>query len=273
MQPTVSQICALHSPFARDLEEFAQGACRSVEIWLGKLDMFLQTATARDVLRLLDEHEIVAPVASFQGGLWTSQGEARREHWRHFEHRLQLCRELRIRTLVVAGDLRGPLDQAALDRALASLAQAARTAGEAGVRLAFEFQAASTFANNLQTAAAVIADVASPHLGLCLDAFEFYIGPSKTEDLGCLQAGNLFHVQFSDLADTPRELASDADRILPGDGDIPLGPIVARLREIGYEGCVSLELMNPEIWRTGALQVGEIGMTALRRVLGMASMD
>jgi sugar phosphate isomerase/epimerase len=72
------------------------------------------------------------------------------------------------------------------------------------------------------------------------------------------------------LLDVPRELASDSDRILPGDGDIPLAPILDRLREIDYQGAVSIELMNPNIWRISPLQFGEVGMTALRTVLGLA---
>ena len=83
----------------------------------------------------------------------------------------------------------------------------------------------------------------------------------------------MFHVQLCDLAETPRELATDAQRILPGDGDIPLAPIVARLGEIGYEGFVSIELLNPQLWQVPPRQFGEIGITALRRVLGTASMD
>ena len=106
-----------------------------------------------------------------------------------------------------------------------------------------------------------------------MDAFHFYVGPSQTEDLACLSQDNLFHVQLSDLADTPRELATDADRILPGDGDIPLQAIVARLAEIQYDGYVSVELLNPQLWRVSARQFGEIGMTALRGVLGTASME
>jgi hypothetical protein len=31
-------------------------------------------------------------------------------------------------------------------------------------------------------------------------------------------------------------------------------------------------LMNPQIWRIPPLQFGEIGMTALRKVLGLAEM-
>jgi sugar phosphate isomerase/epimerase len=124
----------------------------------------------------------------------------------------------------------------------------------------------------LQTAVALVADVGSPHLGLCLDAFHYYAGPSKAEDLAYLTPDNLFHVQLCDLAGVPRELATDADRVLPGEGDFQLEPIVERLRAIGYAGYVSVELMNPQIWRIPPLQFGEVAMTALRKVLGQASM-
>jgi len=56
-----------------------------------------------------------------------------------------------------------------------------------------------------------------------------FVGPSRLSDLAYLDRDKLFHVQLCDLADVPCELARDSDRILPGDGDIPLGPIIRRL--------------------------------------------
>lgn len=272
MQPALSQVCSLPSPLEKDIEDYAAGQCRAVELWLGKLESYLEGHTVDDVRRLLDEREMTAPVASFQGGLLLSQGDARREHWDHFERRLALCRQLKVGTLVVAGDLMGPLAQQDLDRALISLRQAANSAGEAGVRLALEFQCRATFANNLQTAAALVEDLSEPSLGLCLDALHYYCGPSKTEDLGLLTSANLFHVQLCDLAGQPRETATDSDRILPGDGDIPLAPIIETLGAIGYRGHVSVEVMNPQFWQAPARQFGEVAMTALRKLLGQASM-
>jgi 2-keto-myo-inositol isomerase len=272
MRPAISQVCSLPASFEQDLEGYSAAACGAVEIWLGKLEAYLDQHQLDDAERLLADSGLAAPVASFQGGLWTSQGDARREHWAHFARRLALCRRLRVGTLVVAGDLLGLLAAEDLDRARVSLADAARLAGEADVRLAFEFQAQASLANNLETAAALVAESDSPHLGLCLDAFHFFTGPSKEADLGYLTTENLFHVQLSDLADTPRELARDADRILPGDGDLRLEGLVSALRAIDYQGCVALEVMNPRIWRAGPRQVGEIGITALRKTLGQASM-
>jgi 2-keto-myo-inositol isomerase len=272
MKPAISQVCSLNSSFEKDIEDYAAGACRAVELWLGKLETYLETHLVDDVRRLLDEQEMAAPVASFQGGLLVSQGEARREHWDHFSRRLRLLRELHVGTLVVACDVVGPLKQQDLERVQTSLTQAAVRAGEQAVRLALEFQASATFGNNLQTAAALVNEIGSPHLGLCFDAFHYYAGPSKAEDLAYLTRNNLFHVQLCDLAGTPREFASDADRILPGDGEFQLQPIIDTLRAIGYDGYISLELMNPQIWQVPARQFGEIGMTALRKLLGQARM-
>jgi sugar phosphate isomerase/epimerase len=205
--------------------------------------------------------------------LLASQGEARREAWELLARRLDLCREVGIGTLVVACDVPPPLSQQTIERVQHSLVQLAQEAGRRGLRAALEFQADSSFGNNLPTAAALVGDVASPHLGMCLDAFHFHVGSSKTEDLAYLTRDNLFHVQLCDLADTPRELARDSARILPGDGDINLAAVVERLRQIDYRGCVSLELLNPQLWQVSPLALGEIGMTALRKVLGQASMS
>lgn len=268
MKPALANVCSLDSPLEKDIEDYAAGACHAIELWVGKLDQYLERHSESDLAQLLARYGVTVPVASFQGGLLTSQGEFRKQHWDGFVHRLALCQRLGIGTLVLAGDILGPLAQQDLDRIRVSLRQAAELAGRQAVRLAFEFQGRAAFANNLQTAAALIAEIASPRLGICLDVFHYYTGPSKAEDLGYLTAGNLFHVQLCDLVGVAREFATDADRILPGDGDFQLEPIVERLRQIGYDGYISIELMNPQIWRIGARQFGEIAMTALRRALG-----
>jgi 2-keto-myo-inositol isomerase len=271
MKLAVSQVCSLEAPFEKDIEDYSAGGCKVIELWVGKLDTYLERHSEADLLRLLDEHQVTAPVAGFQGGLLSSQGEFRKQHWDAFGQRLAQCRSLGVGTLVLAGDVVGPLEQQDLERVQLSLGQAARLAGEHGVRLALEFQARAAFINNLQSAAAVVAEIASPHLGICFDVFHYYVGPSKSEDLHYLSAENLFHVQLCDLAGVPREFASDADRVLPGDGDIELSQLTARLREIGYRGCVSVELMNPQIWRIPPRQVGEIALAALAKVVGPES--
>jgi 2-keto-myo-inositol isomerase len=267
MIPTLSQLTCLNSPFDRDLEDFAAANCQSVEVWLTKLETYLQTHQLDDVRYWLEKTRLKLTVGSMQGGLLASQGEQRRQAWDLFKRRLNLCHELAIGTIVVACDVPAPISHQTIERVQVSLVQVAQEAGSRGLRAALEFQADSAFGNNLQTAAALVAEVGSPHLGLCLDAFHWHVGPSKTEDLALLTASNLFHVQLCDLADTPRELAKDSHRILPGEGDIHLAPLIERLCAINYQGCVSIELMNPQLWQVPPLQLADASMAALRRLL------
>ena len=267
MIPAISQVCTLHAAFEQDVEDFAAGGCTTSEIWLTKLETYLESHTVDQVSQLLKDHGMQTPVASYQGGLLASQGEQRHEHWQHWYQRLEICRALDIGTIVVACDVAPPLAKVDLERIRASLQQLSQDADQHGVRVAVEFQALSAVGNNLQTMAALVHETQSSQMGICLDTYHFFVGPSKLSDLNFLEPDQLFHVQLSDLAGIPRELSSDSDRILPGDGDVPLGPIVQCLRDMNYSGTVSVELMNPQIWQVSPRQFSEIGMAALQKVL------
>jgi sugar phosphate isomerase/epimerase len=267
MKLAVSQVCSLAAPVERDLEEYAASGVQHVEAWFTKLEQYLAAHTTDDLRRLLGRYELQVPVGSMQGGLFTPDAAARDVAWTLFRQRLELCQSLGITTIVVACDVPGPCAQRDVQRVLSALRTIAAWGREHAVRVALEFQATAALGNNLQTAAALIQDVDDPWLGICLDAFHFEIGPSKPDDLAHLTAANLFHVQLSDLSGRLRELATDGDRILPGDGELSLGPLVARLRAIHYAGVVSVEVMNPQIVQISARQVSETCLAALRRVI------
>ena len=203
--------------------------------------------------------------ASFQGGLLLGDADRRAVHLDHFKQRLDLCQRLGIPVLVLAPGFAGKIDIGSFGPAMKNLTEAARWAAGFGVKLAVEFNGTDDFFNNLDTTLTMTGQCGEPNLGVCLDAYHYHKGPSKTEDLSRLTNENLIHVQLCDVADFPREWMTDSDRILPGDGDFHLTPIADRLRAIGYTGAVSLELMNPMLWAVDAVQVCEAGLRALER--------
>ncbi|MEC8737390.1 MAG: TIM barrel protein, partial [Planctomycetota bacterium] len=227
MKPAISTVCSLNAPLETILEDYSAGQCRLIEVWLGHAEQYLDGKPAKALSELLLHHGCDPVAATFQGGLLTSQGDARREHWAHFEKRLALCSAASIPTLVLAGDVYGPLGPEDLGRLSASLVESAKRAADAGVRLALEFDARASFPNNLQSAVALIEDVGLPSLGICLDWFHFSVGPSKVIDLHLLTPETIALVQLSDIADVPREMATDADRILPGEGNSPPQQLIA----------------------------------------------
>ncbi len=251
-----------------DLPAFGRSGWTTVELWLTKLETYLREHTVADLRALLASSGVRAAAAAAQGGLLLSRGAERGVHWEHFRRRLAVLRELEIGTLIVAVDFNRELKPEDYPLAAASLAEAGELAGSYGVRLAVEFQKGAAFCSSLDTTLALIAQCKSPHVGVCLDLFHYYTGPSKFEDLAYLNRDNLAWVQVCDLSGTPRELAGDADRIFPGEGDFQIGPILDHLGAIGYDGPVSLEVLNPHLWRTPVDRVAELGYQAVCRTLG-----
>jgi sugar phosphate isomerase/epimerase len=267
MKPCISEATTLPCSFAEDVKAYASAESRGMEVWLTKLETHLENNSVGDTLNLLQDHHMQLAAASYQGGLLLSQGDQRRAHYDHFRRRLDLCQRFGIATLSVVADFTEAIDQTVLERAVVSLKQAGQWAAGFGVRLALEFRSRGTFCTSLDTAIALVNQAAEPNIGVNFDLFHYYTGPSKFEDLSLLNSQNLAFVQLSDLAGLPRELATDADRVMPGDGNFQIKPIIERLQEIGYEGWVSLELFNPTLWKSKASQVAELGKMALCRVL------
>jgi sugar phosphate isomerase/epimerase len=267
MNPCISEATTLPGTFAEDVAAFADSGWPAMEVWLTKLEKHLETHSADDTRKLLNDRGIKLAAASYQGGLLLSQGEARKTHYDHFRRRLDLCAHLGIATLLVAADFERTVDEIALQRAVVSLVQAAQWAAGAHVRLALEFHGKATFCGSLDTAVALVAQCGESNVGVNFDVFHYYTGPSKFEDLYLLTPANLAFVQVADVAGVPRELAADSDRILPGDGDFQLEPIIQHLRQIGYTGWISLELMNPTLWQAKPAHLAELGMSAMRRLL------
>jgi 2-keto-myo-inositol isomerase len=267
MKLCLNQSTTLSTSFEEDLPAYAQSGWAAIELWLTKLETFVASHSIAEARQRLEFHGLSPAGASFQGGLLLSQGEERTAHWDHFGRRLELLAALGVPTLVIAADFPSEASQDDYSRATESLAQAAERAISFGVRLALEFQKTSRFCASLDTALALVAGSEAEGLGVCLDLFHFYTGPSKLEDLAYLSRDNLAWVQACDVSGVPREIARDADRILPGEGDFQLGPIFEHLSRIGYDGYVSLELMNPQFWQIPPSFVADVGHRALLRTL------
>jgi sugar phosphate isomerase/epimerase len=273
MKPCISQVTTLNNAFEADPTVYCRSGWTAVELWLTKLETYLESHSLEEVRGMFERNAIKPVAAASQGGLLLSQGDERATHWQHYQRRLELLGELGVATLVVSPDFARQPRADDYGRAATALGEAAELAGRFGVRLALEFQSSSALCSCLETAVALITQSASSNAGICLDAFHYYTGPSKFEDLAYLSALNLAWVQVCDLSGTPRELAGDRDRILPGEGDFQLGPILDHLGAIGYSGHVSLEVLNPHLWQISADRVADLGYQALTRVLGRWNSD
>ncbi len=276
MQLALSSVTTLPGTIADDISSCADAGCHGLEVWLTKLETYLEGkgawATPTAIKKLLTDRDVKFVGAAYQGGLLLTQGEERRAQFDLLQRRLSICQELDIPTMLIVPDNTDHVDGNDIERVQAALAQAAELASSFNVKLALEFRSTTRWCSSLPTAATLVNSIGSPHLGLCFDAFHYYTGPSKYEDLAYLTKENLFAVQLCDLSGIAREMAGDGDRILPGEGDFQLVPILDHLRHIDYQGYLTVELMNPEIWKMKPVQVAEAAYTCLRMLLGQAAM-
>jgi 2-keto-myo-inositol isomerase len=94
----------------------------------------------------------------------------------------------------------------------------------------------------------IVEEVENQEVGLLIDTFHFYVGESTLDDLEKVPPERISFVHFHDAADRPREELRDEDRLYPGEGVIDLDGFCRVLRDKGYEGPLSVELINPKLW-------------------------
>jgi sugar phosphate isomerase/epimerase len=105
---------------------------------------------------------------------------------------------------------------------------------------------------------AVFVAIESRHPKACVlpDVYHLYKGGSEFTGLKLL-SGTAVHVfHMNDYpADPPRETIGDGDRVYPGDGVAPLPEIIQTLRDMNFDGYLSVELFNPNYWQLDPLEV------------------
>jgi len=132
---------------------------------------------------------------------------------------------------VPAGESRA----AALDRARACFAEAARAAEQHGVTYCIEplAQAETDLINTVAEAAALVDEIGSPGLRTMIDCSA--AGQAESQSVPELithwvPTGRIAHVQVN-----------DPNRRGPGQGAMAFAPILAALRDVGYDGVLAVE--------------------------------
>lgn len=260
---------------ARDLAAVRAGGWEAVELWLDHWDARFPPNADAAARRVLDEAGLAVAGACFQEGLLFAHGDGWRRRRDELRRRLERCAGLGAHHLVVVPvphPEAEPPGEADLERAAENLQVAAELAGAGGVGLEIEFLRGARLVNNLATALELARRVDHANVGVLLDTYHLFAGPSKLEDLDLLGAhtGRLRFVHVNDVpAARPRELWTDADRVLPGDGHLPLARVLTAIRRSGYAGDVSLELFSAEFAARWAEDPAGAAAAAHKRVSGL----
>ncbi|HYJ90492.1 MAG TPA: sugar phosphate isomerase/epimerase [Pyrinomonadaceae bacterium] len=139
-----------------------------------------------------------------------------------------------------------------------------------GVSLAFEFLGqADCSVQTLDLAEKIVDEVSWKSVGIVIDSFHFYAGNSTFEAIDQLDPSKLFIFHINDAENLPKEQLTDAQRLYPGTGILPLAELKQHFDKIGYDRVASIEIFRPEYWDQDPFEVAKNAKTAAEKVLGL----
>jgi sugar phosphate isomerase/epimerase len=228
------------------LEGWAKAGIRYVEINASHVDAFLKTDTLDAARRVLTDNglTVVHGAVGVQGLLAPNPNHATAID--NLRKRLELFAFLGSKKVYTTTG--GMTKLTADDYKI--VADNMRKVGEAArpfeMIVNVEFVRSSLYMSTLLTALRVTREAAHPNFGVMFDFYHFWSGHNRLEDMDQIRPGEIQHVHFQDVPDTPRELLDNNSRFIPGDGVSPIPAILRKLAEKQYAGPLSVELFLPK---------------------------
>ncbi|MGI6182387.1 MAG: sugar phosphate isomerase/epimerase family protein [Agathobaculum sp.] len=255
------QTCSNTSTLEQDAALCAQAGFSLIEINFQKARDYLEKHTLEDLHQLLQRHGLrcVTINAIFSINFCTE------EQWKavcgQFAFACELGRATGADTVIVLSDERADLPEGVTAEeifadTLAALNRLADMGKAAGMKIAFE-PVGTMAIGDAETAWKLVQKVNRPEVGLVVDDFNLYLWDvgADFDDIRRIAPEKIFIAHINDAEDIPFAMLDQAHRCMPGDGRIDVQHYMDCLRCCGYDGPVSIEVLNPEIWSKGPEKV------------------
>ena len=248
----------------------ARNGYAAIELWTEELTRFEQSGRSLSELRRILDDEGLAVASVITLSDWMqSRGFHKETAYREARRRLRQAAAVGAAHMVAS-----PVPDAPhLDIPLAAARyRELLEEGEAfGVRPAMEFLGFQHNLFQLEQALAIVHQADHPHGCVVLDPFHLYRGGSGFGGLKDLSSTAIAVCHFNDAPASPPQFEqTDADRVYPGDGILPLKAFLKDLDAIGYGGFLSLELFNPHYWTRDLEEVAGTGREKTEAVIHSA---
>jgi len=258
------------SDLETDVSITAGAGFKALEVWTEKMDRYLNSHRLDDLIALFVNHS-VKPLAlnsiefiAFRGSEY-AQIQARL-------HELgRIAQAIGCPTIVVVPSPLPARDLSwsdVVNEYVQVLRNLSDIASQYNVRLSFEFLGFGWCSVRTPRAAfEIVQKCDRDNVGMTVDAAHFYGGGGLISELDQLDPARVFAFHLDDLEDTPKEAITDATRLLPGLGIVPLNDICTHMKQIGYDGSCAIELFRPEYWDWDPQQLAIRAREAALKVL------
>jgi 2-keto-myo-inositol isomerase len=241
----------MKADLAADLAATKQAGYAALEVGTYKIDDFLKEHSLGDLERLFAQSGI-RPVTFNSIEFIAFRGDEYPSVRSRCEQLSQIARRIGCPAIIVVPS---PLPShntswtEVKDEYVRVLRDLCDVAGAHGVRLALEPLGFGWCSVRTPRAAMEILDATGrKDLGMVVDCCHVFASGANLSEIDDLDPHRILAFHLDDVEDVPREAITDARRLLPGLGVVPLDEICERMRRIGYDGPCSVELFRPEYW-------------------------
>ncbi len=253
------------TPLLDKIRVAGQAGYEGIELWA--VDLYEHVGRGGEVSEVeaaLSDHGLTVPCLIAVRGWGDTQGREYDLALDEARRRMELAARIGAPFVVCTPPLERPGFQG-LEQSYGDLLEIGRAAG---VRALLEYISFFPSLNALPDAVTVLDRCADPEGALVIDAFHSWNQGATPDDLRALPLERIAHYHLDDAhPEKPAFTQVDGDRVMPGDGQINLAGEMAVLREKGYEGWISLELFNEELWAQDPLEVAKRGLERMRALL------
>lgn len=272
MKIALNGATTMHADLETDIKAASAAGFELIEIWAAKLREFLKTRSVEDLKNLLTENNLEPySINSIEHITFRSAGDyaqikAETEELSSIADAIG-CPYV----VVVPGKLpENATKDEIIEESVRVLNELADIAEKHNVSLAFEFLGQTDCSvQTLDLCNEIVEKVNRPSIGNVIDTFHFYAGNSTFEAIDKMKPEKLFIFHINDAENLPKENLTDAHRLYPGTGILPIREIKAHFDKIGYDRMVSIEIFRPEYWNQDPYEVARKARAATIEVLGL----
>ena len=243
-----------------------------IEIWAAKLREFLKKSTVAHLRRLLEDANLEPWSINSIEHVTFRTPEDYANIKAECEELCQIAAAIDCPfVVVIPGKLpAGATRETIISESIRVLDELADIAAKYDVSLAFEFLGQfDCSVQTLELCNEIVEQTNRANVGLVIDSFHFYAGGSTLESIADVRPESIAIFHINDAEDLSRETLTDAHRLYPGLGILPLREIKRELDKIGYDRVVSIEIFRPEYWEQDPFEVARKAREATINALNL----
>jgi 2-keto-myo-inositol isomerase len=282
MKIAMHEITSNNASFEEDLKSYRKVGWTAFEMSLGKAQQYINQHNMNGFVKFVKDSGMKPVACTGHVVLAFASPDNVKANEDQFRQTLDVMEAVGCPIVVFGGDMPSSIPGAPnmsesglterdksyrkeLARFAEQVAKLADIAKSKGVTMALEMNWCG-MCRSVVTASEAINMANRDNVGLMFDTAHFACTPSRLSDLELVK-GKIVAGHLNDMRNCPPEIRNvNNDRVIPGDGVLPLVEWLNKVEECGFTGWHCVELFCDDLWKENALTIAQKVMDGCKRL-------